>query len=360
MIASGTALITRFLLWWGSELSALVPQGLWTAFVGRRQRVIIWVGEEVAQVQLCRRNILRDLGSIPFHGDRRGAEDEACPEVLASFRTRDVDVVVRLPRKAALRRAVELPLAALENLREVIGFEIDRHTPFRANDVYFDYSLMSKDSSTNRVVVDLVVVTRKVAGGVISKLRGWGVEPDRLEVEGDDSMDINLLPVSPNQRAGRSGPWFLILAAMGLCILAGTVIYLPLYQKQDVIAQTEARLELARTEAAVAKEMKERAEQLAETGTFVVEKKLLRPTVAEVFSTLTDLLPDDTWVIQLSWSGERLTVAGYSSSSSSLIATLEAAALFSDVQFSSPVTTDQRIGLERFNLTAKVQGRADS
>ncbi len=363
MLASGIALISRFFHWWLSELAALLPQSWRRAFGSRRQRIIIVVGDELAQVQHGRRDALRDLGTIPFLAESGEAANQLCPEILTSFRARDVDVVLRLPHKAALRRVVDLPLAASENLREVIGFEIDRHTPFKANEVYFDYGLIKRDAANNRLTVDLVVVTRALADAAISQLRAWGLDPDRVDIgggEASEAMDVNLLPISSDHgdRLRRLG--FTAVAAIGLCILGITAIYLPLQQKQQLVAETEARLQNARAEAATTKELGEQVERLMESGAFVVEQKRQRPSVAEVWSLLTDLLPDDTWVIQLSWTGERLTVAGYSASSSSLIALLEEAALFSEVRFNSPVTIDQRIGLERFNLSAKVLRREDS
>ncbi len=363
MLASGVALLSRFFHWWFGELAALLPQSWRRAFGSRRQRIIIVVGDKLAKVQHGRRNALRDLGTIPFLVENDEAANQLCPETLTSFRTRDVDIILRLPRKATLRRVVDLPLAASENLREVIGFEIDRHTPFKANEVYFDYELLNRDTANNRLTIDLVVVTRALADAAISQLRTWGLDPDRVDIAGgeaSEAVDVNLLPMSSDQSDRRRRLGFTAVAALGLCILGITAIYLPLQQKQALVAETEVRLQNARAEAAETKELSERVEQHMSSGAFVVQRKRQRPSVAEVWSLISDLLPDNTWVIQLSWTGERLTVAGYSASSSSLIALLEEAALFSEVRFNSPVTIDQRIGLERFNLSAKVLRREDS
>ncbi len=359
MLASGNALISRFFRWWFGELAALLPQGWRSALSDRRPRVVVLAGEGSARIHYGRRNDFRDLGTIPFLPEGREAGDQACPQILAPFRTRDADIVLRLPGQSALRRTVDLPLAAMENLREVIGFEIDRHTPFKAGEVYFDYGLRAKDTVNNRLTVDLVVVTRKPADAAISQLRAWDLDPDRLDVEGSEAMEVNLLPRAA-QRGGGQRRWLVAAAAAGLCVLAGIAVYLPLHEKQNLAAETRAEMEIAQAEAAQSKALSERVEQFKANGVFVVRQKQQRPSVSEVLSLLTDLLPDDTWVIQLSWTGERLTVAGYSASSSSLIAALEDAALFSEVRFNSPVTVDQRVGLERFNLSAKVLRREGS
>jgi len=360
MLASGIALISRFFRWWVGELAALLPQGWRSALSDRRPRVIVLVGEGTARIHYGRRNDFRDLGTIPFLPEDREAGDQLCPQILASFRTRDADIVLRLPRQAALRRMVDLPLAAMENLREVIGFEIDRHTPFKAGEVYFDYGLRAKDTANNRLTVDLVVVTRGPADAAISQLRAWDLDPDRLDVEGSEATEVNLLPLASHRGGAGHRRWLVAAAAAGLCVLAGIAVYLPLHQKQKLAAEARAEMQVALAEADQSKELSERVEQFKANGVFVVRQKQQRPSVSEVLSLLTDVLPDDTWVIQLSWIGERLTVAGYSASSSSLIAALEDAALFSEVRFNSPVTVDQRVGLERFNLSAKVLRREGS
>ena len=61
----------------------------------------------------------------------------------------------------------------------------------------------------------------------------------------------------------------------------------------------------------------------------------------------------------MSWSGDRLTLAGFSQQPTTLIAILEASDMLSEVRFNSPVLLDQRIGMERFNLSAKV-GREEA
>ena len=47
-------------------------------------------------------------------------------------------------------------------------------------------------------------------------------------------------------------------------------------------------------------------------------------------------------------------VSGYSGKASALIGLLEESAFFDEVSFSSPVTLDPKVGLDRFNLSAKV------
>ena len=49
-----------------------------------------------------------------------------------------------LPAGSALQRRLLLPAAAADRLRDVIGFEIDRQTPFSADSVRFDTRVLER------------------------------------------------------------------------------------------------------------------------------------------------------------------------------------------------------------------------
>ncbi len=68
---------------------------------------------------------------------------DATDDITVASRPEDVsEVVLCLPKDKALTRALTLPLAAEENLREVLAFEMNRQTPFRADQVYYDYMVV--------------------------------------------------------------------------------------------------------------------------------------------------------------------------------------------------------------------------
>ena len=59
-----------------------------------------------------------------------------------------------------LLKAINLPAAIEENLREVMGFELDRHTPFMASQVYYDVKLQRRDAQRETIEVLLAVAAR--------------------------------------------------------------------------------------------------------------------------------------------------------------------------------------------------------
>ena len=268
--------------------------------------------------------------------------------------------LVRLPRDKVLRRLVELPAAAAENLREVLGFEMDRQTPFKAEDVCFDFRIREQDPQRKRIKVDLVVVPREVVDRVMRRAEAWGIDLDLVDMGGktarEDQM-FDLLPRASRAARGRLRRRLTFASSVLCAVMLCAAVYLPLQAKHTDLAALEAELARARAEAAKVEDMRRQVEVLTTRSRFVVELKGTQRTATEVLDEVTRLLPDSTWVLKFGIRSGRLSISGYSAKPSALIGLLEDSPMFANVRFSSPVTMDRKVGLERFNLTAAVEGR---
>jgi len=360
--------ISGFFRWWGGEIAAILPAAL-RARLGRGgQRLTVEISERRALFGLEKGREIRTLGEVAIApsglaGQRDAGQREAVARIIRGAGVRTAEVVLRLPRHKVLRRLVDLPAAASENLREVLGFEMDRHTPFKASEVYFDYRLEGSDPERKRIKVDLVVVPRTVADQAVQLATSWGLTPDRLAAGGEvaeAARPFNLLSASAARtRAGLGGRLALALLVVA-SLLSAAVLYLPLERARTLLAATEAEVDRVRGEALAADGLKTQIEEMLQRGSFVVERKRGEYGAIEVLDELTGLLPDHTWALKFGIRDGRLTLSGYSAKPSSLIGLLEQSELLAEVRFSSPVTMDQKIGLERFNLTATlVSGGAD-
>ena len=353
----------KFFRWWFGELALFLPARLRLGLKRERRQLLIDLSEDEGAFYYRHGETLREIGSVPIAPHSDGEAAVGVKRLLGASHSRVDEVVLQLPRGNVLRRRVELPLAAAENLREVLGFEMDRHTPFGSEEVYFDYRLISTDRTAKRLVVDLAVVPRPKVDDAVGRLAEWGLEADRLE--SDDSRDaegekFNLLPSFTTSSNGGRARRFTAALAVLACVLLAVSLYLPVREKQEILAAAEARLAATKVEAAEANTLSEQVDELLKRGRFVIGLKSSKPTFAELLNEVTELLPDDTWLIRFNWNGNRVVLSGYSGSSSQLIRLLEDSELLKEVRFSSPLTVDQRIGLERFNLSAELEGQQES
>ena len=82
---------------------------------------------------------------------------------MSENRISSADIFLGIPRNLAIMRYVELPLAVKENLRETLGYEMEKYTPFSANEIYYDYQVIEEDRGTNRLRALLTVVKKDAA-----------------------------------------------------------------------------------------------------------------------------------------------------------------------------------------------------
>lgn len=353
----------QFFRWWFGELAVFLPARWRSSLKHERRQLVVALAKDEVAFSYRHGGTLRDLGSIPFAPGSNGEVADRVKRLVRGSRLNVEEVVLHLAGGGVLRRQVELPLAAMENLREVLSFEMDRHTPFSAEEVYFDYRLISTDKAAKRLDIDLAVVPRAIADDAVGRLVDWALNPDRLESDdfgGRDGEKFNLLPSSNGRTGGGGSRRLTVILAVLACILFAVALYLPVRAKEEVLAEAEARLVAIKIEAAEASAIGEEVDEVLKRGRFVIGLKNSKPIFAELLNEVTELLPDDTWLIRFGWNNDRVTLSGYSGSSSQLIGLLEGSDLLKEVRFISPLTVDQRIGLERFNLSAQLEGRGES
>ncbi len=134
----------------------------------------ISLGVEIRRNEIClaclkasSRNIqLIAYASHPFD-DTIGKDESsaAISELIMRFlqenRISPTAVFMGIPRKRAILRYLEYPLAVKENLRETLGYELDKFVPFNPEDVYFDFQIISENKDAEKLRLLLVVVKRQ-------------------------------------------------------------------------------------------------------------------------------------------------------------------------------------------------------
>ena len=358
-MAKLVSLFGRFLTWWCGELAGLAPAVLRDRLgSNRRQLVIDW---DRRSLRLMRFQGAQGETAGTIERGRR--DEEAIPHDIKGYigtpdPARD-ELVLRLPAAQALRKRIVLPLAAEPDLRQALGFQIERHTPFAADDIRFDYSVAERDAKAERLSVDLVVVPRSVVDEGLADVRRWGLEPDRVDVASgspEAPPRYNLLGQRPGASGGRGrGAVNTGLAVLAVALLA-LAVTLPLQARRETAADLTARLAEARQRAAAVTSLTDRVRTLRQDKVFLSLKKRAKPPTVAILEDLSALIPDDTYLASLRVRAREVRVNGFSKSASALIALIENAALFEQPRFRAPVTQDPRSGRERFSLSFVLRG----
>ncbi len=368
MIGQIVDYIRRFFHWWGNELLACLPGFLRRLFRRKKSTLIVEFYDRQAILRRLRagdsaeagsEGATETLGRIPLD-DSLSVEEarQLLGECLRGSRINSQNIIFRLPRAQVLRRTLDLPAAALENLREVLSFEMDRHTPFKAEEVFFDHRILG--GRDDRLSVELVMVPKNSAETVIRAGSALGMAPSRVGVVGEAPAAFRLYPNLSSNKRPRLASALTALLAIAMVGLLSAAFYLPLEQKKERLDVLREELKVAQNKAKKAEAVRQEVDQRLASGAFLVERKQSRAPVSSVLAEITELLPDHTWVLQFGWRDDRLVLSGYSGKATDLIGLLERSDLLDKVRFNSPVTADPRVGLDRFNLTATVQDNQGS
>ena len=344
------ALVAGFFRWWFAELAGCLPAGM--RLSRRRPSLIVVLRNGDARVSVRRGDAVRELGVLTLDGESQLRLRAEFDELVRGIARRSAEIVLELPPDLVLRREVSLPLAASENLREVLSFEMDRHTPFQAEEVAYDHRIVRTDAAAKRVAVELALVPRAVFDRAVALADALGASPDRISIEGDDGV-FNFMP-SLDREGKRSGSRLVPVLALLTIVLALIAIYLPLHMRYATLAELERELAEGRATAVEVDVLRKRATAALERTNFLVDQRRASPTTVALLDEVTKRLPDGTWLTQLALHDNQIALAGFSPAAASLVAGLEDSPLLSDVHFASPVTVDPRVGLERFNLSAVI------
>lgn len=333
--------------WWREGLLGWLPAGMRRKLAGTPRRLIIKPepgglamfrqeeGDPEALTQQSWEALNRDAWRKLIRAER--------PTVI----------VLRMPTDRALTRVVMLPIAAAANLRQVLGYEMDRLTPFGASQLYYDALILERQIEQRRIRVEMSALPRTEVDAVLEALAGLGVVPDVVDVTNGRS-GINLLPV---EKRPRRGVWprrlrnILVMFSLSLALAAAI---LPLWQQRALVIRLQKQVDTLQKDSGQILTLREQLEKAIDSSRFLVEKKRSAPLMIELVHELTRLLPDHTWLERLQIKGDTLQLIGQSASASTLIGVLEESKLLGGVAFTSPVTNDRRTDKERFVLGARV------
>lgn len=274
--------------------------------------------------------------------------------------------ILALSSENILRKRIQLPLAAEENLRQVLIFEMDRQTPFKATEVEFDWRIAKRDEVARILLVDLVVIPKVQLETALKPVRDAGLDFEAVDlshtrgsVAFDQLAGFNLLPEAA-QGGARTDPlkrvrWILAVALVGLI---GFIMQQSLAARENALeklrAETDARQQQAMETARLAKTVRE-----AITGAnFLADRKLKQPETIKVLLELTKIVPNNTWLERISFVGKAVQLQGQSASADQMIQILQAANFLQNPQFQGVIQPDPGTQLERFTIQADLKEEA--
>jgi general secretion pathway protein L len=346
--------------WWFSELAGVIPAKLKHLSADAERLVVLLEGGDALLFFESPRTA-EALGRIPLDGnaDRR-------QQLHAILRQRGlahplsrgrIGICLRIPARKSLRIRLDLPVAAEDNLGEVVGFELDRRTPFRPEQVHFAYRVLKREALAQRVTVEVTIVPRSVIDEVLKTAACLGLEPNRIDAAAATSAAApseNLLADNGAQVNGQTAnkvTYGIAALAIILAVIAAMIPIHAMQQRAEALGREFATMKKSAEALAL---LQKEADALRDEEGFLVERKGSMPTVSRVLFDTTRVLPDDTWLNELQLAGADVQLIGFTASASALIGLLEQSQTFRNTTFRSPVTRSAQSDRERFHVAARI------
>ena len=349
--------VSQFFKWWGTQLSSFLPTTYRDALTSGKGLLVVEKKSDVFNIRYV--NQKQDVLLGEYESNALSTE-EIQKLIEEDARYKDADIVLRIPEHLTIKQDIFLPIAAEANLRQAITYELDRYTPFNKDQVYFDFIKGEKKKNSTHIHAILIVVKKTTLDEMYDACLSSGLTPHFSDsvaqpvVSGEKSSRYNLLPSELCQKANKI-PLFIMLGSLFVTLLLFAVLlFYPLYSLDTGIDKLKHHKRLVEKIALEIEGSKKGIDYLYQATQKVIDKKNEFPSMIEAINTATRVLKDDTWVSQLRYVRKNLQLTGQSSSASSLISSLEKTKIFHNAKFISPVTKDNRTGMERFKISTEV------
>ncbi|MEI9932268.1 MAG: PilN domain-containing protein [Rhizomicrobium sp.] len=299
-MASALQLLQQFWRWWTEELMAMLPAE-WRERLRRRSHIV-------------RRSAAAPLSTAKRKAARCCRPNRAGP------------IKFLIPSNQVLVRELDLPMLPLSDVKRMVALDIDRLSPFQADQIYFDADVVSRDTENGRQQVVLGILKRTTADQVFGFMRENDLVPAAIGVaprNGALAPDFDFLSAMRGAQGGgaaqrRSLYWW-AAAAVLLIVNIGFLTYRDsssLDELRQTVEAQQVRVNVAlRTRDKVSREAARRTELLQ-------SKQRMSPL--PVLDAVTKAIPQDAWVSRFEWNGRTVHVRGQRKTSNDILARLEA------------------------------------
>ena len=350
-----------FLHWWGGELAALLPARI-RAWLQRGPDVLrLTMGPDALLVKRARTGDV--LATIPAEATaevQRATFKSAC----AGIDPDDRRLVLVVAGTSVLQRRLLMPLAAAADPRKVVGYELDRQTPFKPDQLYYDVRVSPAPAPAGQVALDLYAAPRAELDPMLERLAAIGVHPDCVDVQAGNGAlaGVDLLPAGRRPRRQDKRRRLNWMLAAGCVLLVVLVLAQWLGNRRAALAKMQDEVDAMRAQATQSEQLRAQLTAAVAASQFLVKRKAENPPPLAVLDDLTRRMPATAWLdaMTLDDSGG-LDIKGEAAKAAALVDTLSSSRLLQEPKLQGVIQPDPATGKERFELVARVrqQGGAD-
>jgi general secretion pathway protein L len=338
---------------WIAAVARAVNSG--TGRYARRRRILL--SEDSDNTFTARMISARKDPALPeiSFGLSRGQPDPPLPaDWQAAFRGSRIEALMTPGQ--VLFRSLDFPKQAMDFLDGMIRAQIDRLTPWTADDVVFGWS-PPQANPRERVELTLAATSRQQIQPLLQLVTDLGAASIAafalLPAAAGAPAKIKVFDEPLRGAAGRAPdvPRMLRLALLSAGLAAAASLIAAAYIG-GALESEQQQLTRRISERRVALRLNQNAGGSALS--LLAKRKQTSPSSVVVLEALSQALPDSTYVTELRIEGDKVQVIGLTQDAPSLIRLMERSPQFARATFFAPTTRAQNDPGERFHIEARI------
>jgi len=288
------------------------------------------------------------------------AETRAPEDVLKSLRGKFI--LLDYPVQQIITRHLSAPAQAREFLAGVVRNQIERLSPWPANQIFYGYQIDEAASDQTTLDVVISIASRTEVEDLRTRFAETGVAADRIIVSSEELPPVALW--SKTAPAAQTDSRQLRLAiGGGIGGIAAVSVALCVWGLMSTSSiQEESENALTRLSALQKQAGVQRSPQMLASLPLPrrawVSKEITIP-MSVLLEALSRAVPDGAYLSELSFGEGKVRVSGLADEAPPLIGALEGSHQFSDVHFTAPITRGQDGKLARFSIEAHVEPKLE-
>ena len=293
-------------------------------------------------------------GSIdePVFSVEAGYVDELPANLLEQTRNSTIEIVVPVPA-IVQRRLDPLPLESLPFVDKVVLHQIESIFPWRSNDIL--HSIRTEKRSDGLLDIFVQATPRSAIEAELTFAKACNASEVLITSENqapDGQSGAQILACIGPDKESKLSQWRLIsrFAVIALLVsstfVCGWTTYVRWSLSSDITALDHA---IADRRALIKRGLDAGAS--AQSRSLEAKKRLSPPAVV-VLEELSSVLPDGTYLTDLTLEGGRVRITGVSSNAVDLVSLLEKSGQFKNASFYAPTTRLTGSTRDRFSIEA--------
>jgi general secretion pathway protein L len=287
-----------------------------------------------------------------FRIDESGIVDPISPQTRSLLARSSVDVM--LEQSHFIVRSLELPHGARQFLEGVVRSQIDRLTPWSANEAAFGWSEPT-DAGNGQIAITVAATARSQVAPIARAAMAARADQVRMSTRIGEGQTV-VIPVFAQDLGSGNGGQRLPRGLVAGLALSGLAFMISLGAWLVAGAGDDARMtDLQNRIAERRSELMNRRGPAAEEALKALQaRKWTTPSAVMTLESLSKILPDDAHLTEFRIEGGKVEIAGSATDAPALIRLIEQSRQFTQATFFAP-TVRGPSGGQSFHIEAHIE-----